>query len=189
MCGELGAYTDVVQLPLGGRVRSIDRCIHHIVAALNAGGVATVACCCGHVKNRGRIDLEDGRVLLIVTTQEASELEVLTSPLAAAEDLRCPHCDESQTHESASVGDEVVCPGCGEEWSLMRTDERADPMTEEDLQRLRSWVHDPDYCGPASDIGKARMLLNEVDRLRKRERDLEAKLTLQDKIAEESWKR
>ena len=70
MCGKMGAYTDVVVLPLGGRCRTIDRCIHHIVAALNAGGVETVACCCGHGKMTGRITLADGR-----------ELEIHPSPL------------------------------------------------------------------------------------------------------------
>ena len=43
MCGKLGTYEDVVCLPLAGKVRTIDRCIHQLVAALNAGGVETVA--------------------------------------------------------------------------------------------------------------------------------------------------
>lgn len=63
--GSKETYAEQVQLPLGGRVRSIDRCIHHIVAALNAGGVETIACCCGHGRQPGRIDLADGRVLHI----------------------------------------------------------------------------------------------------------------------------
>ena len=67
-CDSVGGektYKNQVCMPLNGRVRCIDRCIHHIVAALNAGGVRTVASCCGHNKNHGRIDLEDGRVLVI----------------------------------------------------------------------------------------------------------------------------
>lgn len=60
-------------LPLNGRVRCIDLCIHHIVAALNAGGIATVACCCGHGAQAGRIDLEDGRVLVIAATSEEAD--------------------------------------------------------------------------------------------------------------------
>ena len=55
-----------VCVPLNGRVQCIDFCIHHIVAALNAGGVRTVASCCGHGKMRGNIILEDGRVLIIL---------------------------------------------------------------------------------------------------------------------------
>ena len=46
-------------MPLGGRVQCIDFCIHHIVAALNAGGIRTVASCCGHEKMPGRIDLKE----------------------------------------------------------------------------------------------------------------------------------
>ena len=54
-----------VCMPLGGKVQAIDYCIHQIVAALNAGGVWTTCSCCGHRRAPGRIDLEDGRVLLI----------------------------------------------------------------------------------------------------------------------------
>ena len=54
-----------VAMPLLGKVRDIDYCIHHIVAALNAGGVTTLGCCCGHRTRHGRISLEDGRQLLV----------------------------------------------------------------------------------------------------------------------------
>jgi hypothetical protein len=60
MCNE------VVQMPISGRVYDIDRCVSHIVAALNAGGVRTVASCCGPGKQHGNIALEDGRELLVV---------------------------------------------------------------------------------------------------------------------------
>ena len=61
-------------MPLNGRVQCIDYCIHHIVAALNAGGVRTVASCCGHGKMKGNIMLEDGRTLIILdTTPETME--------------------------------------------------------------------------------------------------------------------
>ena len=69
MCGNMGAYTDVVPMPLSGRVRTIDRCISHIVAALNAGGVQTAASCCGHGTRAGSILLEDGRTLLILPAE------------------------------------------------------------------------------------------------------------------------
>lgn len=65
MCGRMGTYEDVVAMPIAGRVRTIDRCISHIVAALNAGNVTTVASCCGHGKQNGTIILEDGRELVI----------------------------------------------------------------------------------------------------------------------------
>ena len=54
-------------MPLNGRVQCIDYCIHHIVAALNAGGIRTVASCCGHGTMHGRIDLEDGRTLVVAS--------------------------------------------------------------------------------------------------------------------------
>lgn len=52
---------DTVQMPIGGRVYRIDGCIHHIVAALNAGGVVTDGSCCGHGEMPGSIILADGR--------------------------------------------------------------------------------------------------------------------------------
>lgn len=62
-----------VAMPIAGRVRSIDQCISHIVAALNAGGLTTVACCCGHGHRPGRISLEDGRELFILPSYEAAQ--------------------------------------------------------------------------------------------------------------------
>ena len=59
-------YAHQVCMPLAGRVQCIDYCIHHIVAALNAGGVRTTGSCCGHEKMKGNIILEDGRVLIIL---------------------------------------------------------------------------------------------------------------------------
>ena len=67
-CDEPGGektYQNQVCLPLNGKVQCIDYCIHHIVAALNAGGVRTRASCCGHGQMHGNIVLEDGRVLII----------------------------------------------------------------------------------------------------------------------------
>ena len=59
-------------MPINGRVQCIDFCIHQIVAALNAGGITTVASCCGHEVAPGRIDLEDGRTIVIV--QNANQI-------------------------------------------------------------------------------------------------------------------
>jgi len=64
-CGGEKTYANQACMPINGKVRCIDWCIHHIVAALNAGGVETVASCCGHGEQNGRIDLADGRVLTI----------------------------------------------------------------------------------------------------------------------------
>lgn len=63
--GDLKTYENQVAMPINGRVQCIDYCIHPIIAALNAGNVRTVASCCGHGTLHGRIDLEDGRVLII----------------------------------------------------------------------------------------------------------------------------
>lgn len=52
-------------MPLGGKVQSIDYCVHQIVAALNAGGVVTTGSCCGHKTKPGLITLLDGRVIRI----------------------------------------------------------------------------------------------------------------------------
>ena len=59
-------FRNQVSMPINGRAQCIDYCIHRIIAALNAGGVRTMASCCGHRMMSGRIDLEDGRVLIVV---------------------------------------------------------------------------------------------------------------------------
>jgi hypothetical protein len=69
--GGQKTYANQACLPLNGRVVCVDWCIHQIVAALNAGGVRTTACCCGHGRMPGRIDLEDGRILTISSPNKA----------------------------------------------------------------------------------------------------------------------
>ena len=64
--GSAATYAGQVVLPINGRVRAIDHCIHHLVAALNAANIRTVGSCCGHGKMNGNIILEDGRVLIIL---------------------------------------------------------------------------------------------------------------------------
>lgn len=70
--GGSKTYRNQVLMPLNGRVQCIDYCIRHIVAALNAVNVRTVASCCGHNMMPGRIDLEDGRVLAIFPTESSA---------------------------------------------------------------------------------------------------------------------
>jgi tRNA(Phe) wybutosine-synthesizing methylase Tyw3 len=48
------------------KLAKIDKCIAPIVRALNEAGIKTRSSCCGHGKTDGRIDLQDGRILLIV---------------------------------------------------------------------------------------------------------------------------
>ena len=61
MC-EWGNTTAVI---IGGRLREIDSCIAPLVAALNAGGIPTVASCCGHGHQTGNVALADGRYLVV----------------------------------------------------------------------------------------------------------------------------
>lgn len=63
--GSAKTYANQACLPINGKVQCIDWCIHQIVAALNAGGIETEACCCGHGKIDGIISLKDGRHLVI----------------------------------------------------------------------------------------------------------------------------
>lgn len=63
--GSKKTYKNQVCMPINGKVQCIDWCIHQIVAALNAGGIETVASCCGHGEVDGNIILADGRVITI----------------------------------------------------------------------------------------------------------------------------
>lgn len=57
---------------------AIDRCIAPLIAALNRGGIATSASCCGHGEGTGWIALGDGRALVIAENQ--AEFDGLTRP-------------------------------------------------------------------------------------------------------------
>ena len=63
--GGQKTYQHQVCMPIHLKVQHIDYCIHRLVAALNAGGVGTVASCCGHRQDYGTITLDDGRWLTI----------------------------------------------------------------------------------------------------------------------------
>lgn len=58
-------HANQAAMPVNGRVICVDWCIHHIVAALNAAGIETIASCCGHGLRDGIISLSDGRDLHI----------------------------------------------------------------------------------------------------------------------------
>ena len=45
----------------GTEVVMVDACIRQLVEALNAGGIRTIGCCCGHGKGKGSILLADGQ--------------------------------------------------------------------------------------------------------------------------------
>ena len=44
---------------------AVDACLAPFVAALNTGGLQTIASCCGHGDGPGTVILEDGRELLV----------------------------------------------------------------------------------------------------------------------------
>jgi hypothetical protein len=104
--GPGGALTFANQacVPINGKVQCIDWCIHQIVAALTAGGVETVASCCGHGQQRGRIDLKDGRVLWIETPAPA--------PTKVEGQPKCQRCGGSEYVLDLKTGESDPCPVC-----------------------------------------------------------------------------
>jgi hypothetical protein len=108
--GSAETYANQVCMPLNGRVRGIDKCIHQIVAALNAGGVATAACCCGHGKQDGSIVLEDGRELLVRKYMTDSEGNAVPNPVGSDNRAISTELDQVITrvlvmHESSAFED------------------------------------------------------------------------------------
>lgn len=59
------------------RTFQIDSCIAPLVKALQEGGVDMLASCCGHEGAPGRIDLVNGRTLLIISREEADAFPAL----------------------------------------------------------------------------------------------------------------
>lgn len=64
----------VEHLTIGGRVVEVDSEIAPIVAALNAGGVETIASCSGHGFRPGRIALRDGRELIVTRDDREADM-------------------------------------------------------------------------------------------------------------------
>ncbi len=66
------------QILLNGKVETIDSCIASLVARLNKGGAKSWVSCCGHNRygGYGSIQLNDGRVLLIVNGKSFNEDQV-----------------------------------------------------------------------------------------------------------------
>ena len=95
--GSAFTYANQVLMPLDGVTRCIDFCIHTLVAALNAGSwsARTVASCCGHERAPGRIDLADGRVLMIFPDEKT---------FVAAEDLVQPLWQSREQNQQPSAG-------------------------------------------------------------------------------------
>lgn len=64
-CCGFGEFKCDVEIKSGHRKYSVDKCVAGIVEALNAGGIKTVASCCGHGVIDASIVLDDGRELKI----------------------------------------------------------------------------------------------------------------------------
>lgn len=75
-CCEMGTYGHQVCMPINGKVRCVDYCISHMVAALNAANITTANSCCGHGRINPSIILEDDRFLVIMSREEYNELFV-----------------------------------------------------------------------------------------------------------------
>lgn len=92
------------------KVIGVDRCIAPIVDALNARGIYTLACCCGHGKAPGVINLHDGRSLHI----EAPEQTATVVEPWRTEAVSCGAC----SHEWVAVipafvpSSKLECPAC-----------------------------------------------------------------------------
>ena len=71
-CRLCGLACVVVDLGGSRGAVEVDACIAGIVLALNEGGVATVASCCGHGRRPGSIILADGREILVLPDFETS---------------------------------------------------------------------------------------------------------------------
>lgn len=56
------------------KVIGVDACIAQLVAALNAGGITTVASCCGHGHLPGNVILADDTWLTLLTREQAQAL-------------------------------------------------------------------------------------------------------------------
>lgn len=87
------AYTETV---------AVDRCIAALVRAINDGGIATVASCCGHGRITGNIILADGRELEIFPNRQFAQKYrgvSLYTPDASAAIAKVMHGLMNRVHE------------------------------------------------------------------------------------------
>lgn len=54
--------------------KAVDACIAPLINALNAAGIYTSNCCCGHGKSPGWITLHDGRSILVAATFDEAQV-------------------------------------------------------------------------------------------------------------------
>ena len=65
----------------GNQVVSVDMCIAPIIQAFNDVGLETVASCCGHGKQPGRISLRNGKDIFIFDFEQAQKVTKMFPPI------------------------------------------------------------------------------------------------------------
>lgn len=66
-CCSCGSYSHCILITVGNKVAFCDYCVAPFVVALNAGGIRTLASCCGH----GKIDMS------IIVEKDYNEYEII----------------------------------------------------------------------------------------------------------------
>lgn len=110
-----------------------DPCIAPLVAALNAGGLPTLASCCGHGHRPGRVTLRDGRELMIHPDMASVERASAVFTVDINGDRRTPTVERitdgngdemergadtdaeaaDQPHPESEAGEFPCCTHCG----------------------------------------------------------------------------
>lgn len=71
-CEPVGTYAHTVPMCVNrSHVVEIDYCVARLVAALEAGGLRSIASCCGHGKMPPTVLLEDRTYVVLLTEEEA----------------------------------------------------------------------------------------------------------------------
>ena len=92
-----GSYDGDTLVHTGRGNVSVDPCIAGVVAALNDGGIATSASCCGHGRAHGGVLLSDGRWLVVVTDRALA----LSLQEAPAQGLMTAEVSEHEISENS----------------------------------------------------------------------------------------
>jgi hypothetical protein len=94
----------------------VDACIAPLVRALQEGGIDMRASCCGHGAGLGRIDLADGRTLLIEASRAADAVDPANAVSGVSvHPAMCNVCGASSDQDDRldrCLG--RACPYCGE---------------------------------------------------------------------------
>jgi len=86
MCQHTSGAKQREVLLWDGRRAWVDPCIALLVEGINSAGLPTVASCCGHGCQPPRVDLADGRVVMIVDQATADEIAQRYAPITGEGD-------------------------------------------------------------------------------------------------------